>query len=74
MSDVQLNTLDRLIADLGDIPVVTESKVVRRRSRDFRRCGICDVRIKWHLHLQAFATTSTEHSALGSWQIDDGTG
>jgi FAD/FMN-containing dehydrogenase len=30
-----LNTLDRLIADLGDIPVVTESKVVRRRSRDF---------------------------------------
>ncbi len=35
MTDVQLNTLDRLIADLGDIPVVTESKVVRRRSRDF---------------------------------------
>ena len=24
-----------MIADLGDIPVVTESKVVRRRSRDF---------------------------------------
>jgi FAD/FMN-containing dehydrogenase len=29
------DVLDRLIADLGDIPVVTESKVVRRRSRDF---------------------------------------
>ena len=35
MSDVDLNALDRLIADLGDIPVITESKVVRRRSRDF---------------------------------------
>ena len=35
MSDVQLNTLDSLIADLGDIPVITESRVVRRRSRDF---------------------------------------
>src|SRR5277367_1980586 len=27
--------MDKLIADLGDIPVVTESKVVQRRSRDF---------------------------------------
>nr|WP_249158443.1 FAD-binding oxidoreductase [Bradyrhizobium jicamae] len=27
--------MDRLVADLGDIPVVTEQKVVRRRSRDF---------------------------------------
>jgi FAD/FMN-containing dehydrogenase len=27
--------LDRLIADFGDIPVVTERNVVRRRSRDF---------------------------------------
>ena len=35
MSDVDLNALDHLIADLGDIPVITESKVVRRRSRDF---------------------------------------
>ncbi len=35
MSDVKLNTLDGLIADLGDIPVITEPKVVRRRSRDF---------------------------------------
>ena len=35
MSDVHLNALDHLIADLGDIPVITESKVVRRRSRDF---------------------------------------
>src|SRR5580692_11586676 len=35
VSDVDLNALDRLIADLGDIPVITESKVVRRRSRDF---------------------------------------
>ena len=35
MSDVQLNALDSLIAALGDIPVITESKVVRRRSRDF---------------------------------------
>jgi len=35
VSDVHLNALDHLIADLGDIPVITESKVVRRRSRDF---------------------------------------
>jgi FAD/FMN-containing dehydrogenase len=35
VNDLTLNALDRLIADLGDIPVVTESKVVRRRSRDF---------------------------------------
>jgi FAD/FMN-containing dehydrogenase len=35
VSDVQLNALESLIADLGDIPVITESKVVRRRSRDF---------------------------------------
>src|SRR5579863_3607894 len=35
VSDVQLNALDSLIVDLGDIPVITESRVVRRRSRDF---------------------------------------
>ncbi|HSY55775.1 MAG TPA: FAD-binding oxidoreductase [Bradyrhizobium sp.] len=35
MSDLCLNALDRLIADLGDIPLVTEPRVVRRRSRDF---------------------------------------
>ena len=35
MNDLSLNALDRLIADLGDIPVVTDPKVVRRRSRDF---------------------------------------
>lgn len=35
MTDLALDTLDRLVADLGDIPVVTEQKVVRRRSRDF---------------------------------------
>jgi FAD/FMN-containing dehydrogenase len=29
------NAVAALIAELGDIPVVTESKVVRRRSRDF---------------------------------------
>jgi FAD/FMN-containing dehydrogenase len=35
VSDLCLNALDRLIADLGDIPLVTEPRVVRRRSRDF---------------------------------------
>jgi FAD/FMN-containing dehydrogenase len=35
VNDLSLNALDRLIADLGDIPVVTDPKVVRRRSRDF---------------------------------------
>lgn len=35
MTDLGFDTLDRLVADLGDIPVVTEEKVVRRRSRDF---------------------------------------
>ncbi|MCK1387604.1 FAD-binding oxidoreductase [Bradyrhizobium sp. 21] len=35
MNDLASNALDRLVADLGDIPVVTEEKVVRRRSRDF---------------------------------------
>jgi FAD/FMN-containing dehydrogenase len=30
-----LGALDRLVADFGDIPVVTERNVVRRRSRDF---------------------------------------
>jgi hypothetical protein len=47
--------------------------VIRRQDRG-RWCRIGDVRIKWHLHAQAFATMSTEHSALCSWQIDDGTG
>src|SRR6201996_704162 len=35
MNDMSSPALDRLVADLGDIPVVTEPKVVRRRSRDF---------------------------------------
>ena len=35
MTDLASDALDRLVADLGDIPVVTEQKVVRRRSRDF---------------------------------------
>ncbi len=35
MNDLSFNALDKLIADLGDVPVVTDSKVVRRRSRDF---------------------------------------
>lgn len=35
MNDLAFDALDRLVADLGDIPVVTEQKVVRRRSRDF---------------------------------------
>jgi FAD/FMN-containing dehydrogenase len=29
------STLTALVADLGDVPVVTDSKIVRRRSRDF---------------------------------------
>jgi FAD/FMN-containing dehydrogenase len=39
VSDLCLNALDRLIADLGDIPLVTEPRVVRRRSRDFFWCS-----------------------------------
>lgn len=35
MNDLAFDALDRLVADLGDIPVVSEQKVVRRRSRDF---------------------------------------
>jgi FAD/FMN-containing dehydrogenase len=35
VNDLSLNVIDRLITDLGDIPVVTDPKVVRRRSRDF---------------------------------------
>jgi FAD/FMN-containing dehydrogenase len=35
MNDLTLNTLDKLVADLGDVPMVTDPKVVRRRSRDF---------------------------------------
>jgi FAD/FMN-containing dehydrogenase len=35
MTEQLSNTLSALIADLGDIPVVTDEKVVRRRSRDF---------------------------------------
>ncbi|WP_275196051.1 FAD-binding oxidoreductase [Bradyrhizobium sp. CSA207] len=35
MNELAVGTLDRLMADLGDIPVITEQKVVRRRSRDF---------------------------------------
>jgi FAD/FMN-containing dehydrogenase len=35
VDDLAANALDGLIADLGDIPVVTDPKAVRRRSRDF---------------------------------------
>jgi FAD/FMN-containing dehydrogenase len=35
VNDLSFHALDKLVADLGDIPVVTDSKVVRRRSRDF---------------------------------------
>jgi FAD/FMN-containing dehydrogenase len=35
VNDLAFEALDRLVDDLGDIPVVTEQKVVRRRSRDF---------------------------------------
>jgi FAD/FMN-containing dehydrogenase len=35
VNDILLNALDRLIAGLGDIPLVTDRRVVRRRSRDF---------------------------------------
>lgn len=35
MSDLAVDAMDRLVAGLGDIPVVTEQKVLRRRSRDF---------------------------------------
>jgi FAD/FMN-containing dehydrogenase len=35
MSDVLSTSLDALVADLGDIAVVTDPKIVRRRSRDF---------------------------------------
>jgi len=35
VNDISLNPLDGLVADLGDIPVIVDPKVVRRRSRDF---------------------------------------
>ena len=35
MSDLDVSAPDRLIADLAGIPLVTDPKVVRRRSRDF---------------------------------------
>jgi FAD/FMN-containing dehydrogenase len=35
MNALTLNTPVKLVADLGDIPIVTDPKVVRRRSRDF---------------------------------------
>jgi FAD/FMN-containing dehydrogenase len=35
MNELALNTLEKLVADLGDVPIVTDPKVVRRRSRDF---------------------------------------
>ena len=35
MSNLGVAALDRLIADLADIPFATDPKVVRRRSRDF---------------------------------------
>jgi FAD/FMN-containing dehydrogenase len=35
MNDMSPNALARLVADLSDIPTVTDPKIVRRRSRDF---------------------------------------
>lgn len=35
MNDLSFSALDGLVADLGDIPVITDPRVVRRRSRDF---------------------------------------
>jgi len=35
VNDPAPNALTRLVADLGDIPVTTDPKIVRRRSRDF---------------------------------------
>jgi FAD/FMN-containing dehydrogenase len=35
MNDLSSDHLMRLIDDLGDVPVVTDPKIVRRRSRDF---------------------------------------
>jgi FAD/FMN-containing dehydrogenase len=35
VNDLASTSLDALVADLGDIPVVTDPKIVRRRSRDF---------------------------------------
>src|SRR5258708_11098782 len=35
MNALSSSTLASLVADLGDIPTVTDAKIVRRRSRDF---------------------------------------
>jgi FAD/FMN-containing dehydrogenase len=35
VSDALSDTIDSLVADLGDIAIVTDPKIVRRRSRDF---------------------------------------
>src|SRR5258708_9524493 len=35
MNALSSSTLASLVADLGDIPTVTDPKIVRRRSRDF---------------------------------------
>ncbi|WP_425304902.1 FAD-binding oxidoreductase [Bradyrhizobium erythrophlei] len=35
VSEVSAGALDRLVADLGDMTVISDHKVVRRRSRDF---------------------------------------
>src|ERR1700674_1593296 len=35
MNGLSSSTLAALVADLGDIPTVTDPKIVRRRSRDF---------------------------------------
>jgi FAD/FMN-containing dehydrogenase len=35
VNDLSVHALDKFVADLGDIPVVLDPKVVRRRSRDF---------------------------------------
>jgi FAD/FMN-containing dehydrogenase len=35
VNDLSPDVVSRLVADLGDIPVVTDARIVRRRSRDF---------------------------------------
>jgi FAD/FMN-containing dehydrogenase len=35
MNDLSPDTLMKLLADIGDVPTVTDPKIVRRRSRDF---------------------------------------
>jgi FAD/FMN-containing dehydrogenase len=35
MNDLSPSALMKLVADIGDVPIVTDPKIVRRRSRDF---------------------------------------